>query len=255
MIKMEKIVDVMKRAATAGSEAIKKTRSELMWRQKDHKEFVTNCDIASENAIIEVLKAEFPDSTIYSEEVGTITGDEDLLWILDPIDGTHNFIHNIPFHAISIGAYNKGKPFAGLIYLPATDEYFYAIEGKGAFLNDKKISVSGIPKLNNGMIAYDNQFHRHESMLKNLKIVQEKCFTLRIFGSAAVDMCNVARGDIEARIFHKTKIFDFAAGIIIVREAGGKVTDFEGREVTSKTADILVSNGKIHDELVNLLHL
>ena len=252
---MDKIIDTMKRAAIAGSNAIKETSTNIMWRRKGGKELVTNCDIASENAIVKVLKKDYPGSSIHSEEVGRITGQETLLWILDPIDGTHNFIHKLPIYAISIGAFKKGKPFAGLIYLPESDKFFYAVNGKGAFLNDKKISVSGIGKLNNSMVAYDNQFHKHEAMLKNLAVIQEKCFTLRIFGSAAVDICNIAQGAIEARIFHKTKIVDFAAGLVIIKEAGGKITDFNGNAPTIDTKDVIVSNGKIHQELIDILDL
>lgn len=252
---MDKIINTMKRAVIAANLAIKKTASELMWRKKDNKELVTNCDIASENALIEVLKEDYPNSTIYSEEVGKITGLESMLWIIDPIDGTHNFIHKIPFYAISIGVFKKGVPFAGLIYLPELDACFYALNGEDAFLNGKKISVSNINKLNLSMIAYDNQFHKHKAMLNNFSVLQEKCFTLRIFGSATVDMCNVAMGAIEARIFHKTKLVDFAAGMVIVKEAGGMITDFKGDKITPKTEALIVSNGKIHQELINILKL
>ena len=151
-----------------------------------------------------------------------------MLWILDPIDGTHNFIHKLPYYAISIGLYKKGKPFAGLIYIPKLNECYYAIKGEGAFLNDNKITVSDIKTLSNSMVTYDNQFHKHEAMLKNLPILQEKCFT---------------------------KLVDFAAGIVIVEEAGGKVTNFNGEEPTPKTKDIIASNGSIHQELLETLEL
>jgi myo-inositol-1(or 4)-monophosphatase len=105
------------------------------------------------------------------------------------------------------------------------------------------------------MVAYDNQFQKHKAMLKNLPLLQEKCFTLRIFGSATVDICKVSEGAIEARVFHKTKFVDFAAGAVIVKEAGGNITDFDGRRVTAKTSDVIASNGWIHKELVDLLVL
>lgn len=253
---MDEIVKVLIKSALAGNQAIQDTRTGLMLRHKGYKEIVTNCDIASENGITDVLKKEYPNSAIYSEEVGDISGNEELLFIIDPINGTHNFIHNIPFYAISIGAFSKGKPYAGLIYLPEFNDYFYAVKGKGAFLNDKKLETSNVLKLSDAMVAYDNQFQKHASMLKNLPPLVEKCFTLRIFGSACVDICNVASGKIDARIFHSTKIEDFAAGISIVEEAGGKITDFKGGgPITLKTSDVIVSNGKIHAELVNLLEL
>lgn len=253
---MDEILITLKRAIKAGSNVIKKTRSGgLMFRQKSYKEMVTNCDIGSESAIVEVLKGKYPNSSIYSEEVGDISEEEELLWVLDPIDGTHNFIHNIPFYAISIGAYHKGEAVSGMIYLPEFDACYYALRGKGAFLNDKRIHASDSEKLSKAMVAYDNQFHKHKAMLKNLPLLQEKCFTLRIFGSAAVDICKVSEGGIEARVFHKTKFVDFSAGSLIVKEAGGNITDFNGCKVTPKTSDAIVSNGRIHEELVDLLVL
>ncbi|HOI19079.1 MAG TPA: inositol monophosphatase [Candidatus Woesearchaeota archaeon] len=252
---MEKVIEVMKRAVLKAAKSIEDSKQEMLWRQKESKEYVTNCDIASENAIIEVLKEEYPDSSIYSEEVGTITGKEEMLWVIDPIDGTHNFIHNLPFYAISIGLYRSGKPYAGLIYAPEFEACFSALKGSGAFLNDRRITVSNIEKLSRSMVAYDNQFHKHPFMLPNLAVLQEKCFTVRIFGSAAIDLCNISRGFIDARIFHKTKIFDFAAGVTIVTEAGGKVTNFRGQEININTTDIIASNGKIHEELVKALKI
>jgi len=252
---MDKIIGALKKSVLAGNEAIQDVRMGLMLRHKGYKEIVTNCDIASENAITDILKKEYPESSIYSEEVEDISGTEELLFIIDPIDGTHNFIHNIPFYAISVGVYSRETPFAGMIFLPEFDYCYYAVRGKDAFVNDKKIEVSNVLKLSDAVVAYDNQFQKHPSMLKNLPLLIEKCFTLRIFGSACVDICNVANGKIDARVFHNTKIVDFAAGISIVEEAGGKITDFNGKPVTLKTSDVIVSNGKIHGELIELLEL
>ena len=253
--KMDNIIEVLKEAVYLGNKAIQQTRSELMLRHKGYKEIVTNCDIASENAITEFLLEKYPSAQAFSEEIGEISGEDEIVFIIDPIDGTHNLIHNIPFYAISIGVYSMGKPFGGMIYLPEFDDYLYAVRGEGAYLNGNKITCSGTAKLKDAMVAYDNQFHKHKSMLKNLLPLVEHCFTLRIFGSACVDLCNVARGYIDARIFHRTKAVDFAAGHVIIEEAGGKVSDFQGRPVTLKTSDVIASNGKIHGELVELLEL
>lgn len=252
---MNKVIKVLKEAVDLGNRAIQKARSDLMCRHKGYKEIVTNCDIGSENAITKFLVEKYPNAKAFSEEVGEISGEDEIVFIIDPIDGTHNFIHNIHFYAISIGVYSKGKPFAGIIYLPEFDDYLYAVKDEGAYLNGNKITCSDTAKLKDAMVAYDNQFHKHESMLKNLPLLIENCFTLRIFGSACVDLCNVARGHIDARIFHKTKLVDFAAGHVIIEEAGGKVSDFQGKPVTLKTNDVIASNGKIHKELVELLEL
>lgn len=252
---MNKIIEDLKEAVNKANEILQKTRPELILRYKKFKEIVTNCDIASENVIMGILKQKYPQAKFFSEEVGEILGGDELVFIIDPIDGTHNLIHNLPFYAISIGVYSKGKPFAGIIFLPEFKEYFYAVKGEGAFLNEKKINCAETSMLKEAIVSYDNQFHNHKSMLKNLPVLTEKCFTVRIFGSACVDLCNIARGHIDARIFHKTKAVDFAAGAIIIEEAGGKVSDFKTNPVTLKTHDVIASNGKIHQELIELLKL
>lgn len=250
-----KLLKVLNEAVRKGDGAIKETKAHyLSVEQKTYKELVTNCDIASEKAIVNLLKTHYPDSSILSEELGNVVGNDALFWSIDPIDGTHNFIHGIPFYAISIAAFINREVIAGMIYLPEFDACYYAAKGTGAFLNDKKITVSD-RELKEAMVAYDNQFHKHRAMMKNLPIVADNCFTLRIFGSAAVDIAKVSEGILEARIFHQTKFEDYAAGSIIVKEAGGKVTDFNGRDVTLETRDVIVSNGKIHSQLVQLLNL
>ena len=249
-----KLLKTINQAIREGVRAIKETRARyLSIEHKTYKEFVTNCDIASEKAIVNILKIHYPDSSILSEELGDVLGNDSLLWSIDPIDGTHNFIHNIPFYAISIGAFLNKEVVAGMIYLPEFEACYYAAKGKGAFLNDKKISVS-TRELKESMVAYDNQFHKHPAMMKNLPKIVDNCFTLRIFGSAAVDIAKVAEGGLEARIFHKTKFEDYAAGAIIIREAGGKITDFAGRDVSLETRDVIVSNGRIHEQLLQLLN-
>lgn len=252
---MNKLIKELKKAVNKGNRALQEARSELMYRHKSYKEIVTNCDIASESAITKFLSTKYPNAKVFSEEVGEISGEEEMVFIIDPLDGTHNFLRNIPFYAISIGLYYIGEPYAGIIYLPEFNEYYYAIKDKGAYVNGDKISCSDTAKLKDAMVAYDNQFHKHDSMMNNLSPLVEKCFTLRILGSACVDLCNVSNGYLDARVFHKTKAVDFAAGQVIIDEAGGKISNFKGEPVTLRTNDIIASNGRIHDELIDLLNL
>lgn len=247
------IVDSLRRAVDAASAALEDARTDLMFRHKGHREIVTNCDIASENAITQCLSEEYPKAKVLSEEVGEISGDEDLVFIVDPIDGTHNFIHQIPLYAISIGVYARQTLLAGMIHMPEFGEYLYAVRGQGAFRNGSPIACSDTSSLRSAMVAYDNQFHKQAAMLENLSPLADACFTLRVFGSACVDLANTAQGRIDARVFHRTKLVDFAAGQVIVEEAGGTVTDFQGRPVTLKTQDVIASNGSIHQELVEVL--
>lgn len=251
---LEGIVDTLLRAVDTANEALQDARADLTFRHKGYKESVTNCDIASENAITQSLREEYPNARVLSEEeVGEISGDEELVFIVDPIDGPHNFIRRIPFYAISIGVCVRGTCLAGIIHIPELHDYLYAVRGQGAFRNGNLIRCSETGTLKSAMVAYDNQFHKQPAILENLSSLADTCFTLRVFGSACVDLANIARGDVDARVCHRTKSVDFAAGQVIVEEAGGTVTDFQGGPVTLKTQDVIASNGKIHEELVELL--
>ena len=250
----DNVLAVMKEAALAGAEAISTTAKKcIIVLEKSAHEFVTNCDAESEKAIMRALEAKYPNSGFFSEETGHIKGDGTITWIIDPIDGTHNFMFGMPLYGISIAACKNDKIMAGVIYLPKLNAMYCARQSGGAFLNDKKIKVSDKGSLNRAMVAYDSQFYKHASALPNLARLANVCFTVRIFGSAICDMANVASGALDARIFHNTKRVDFAAGSVIVKEAGGEVTDFKGEEINLNTTDIVVSNGKIHTQLCALL--
>lgn len=173
--------------------------------------------------------------------------------MIDPIDGTHNFVYGLADYGISIAGVRENRFIVGLIYLPETNDCFFAYQNKGAYLNGKKVRVSSRDKLEQSMIAYDNQFHNHPLMLKNFKPVIDSCFTIRILGSAVVALCKVAEGILDARIFHKPKLVDFAARTLIVEEAGGSVTDFNGEKVTLNSTSVVASNGRIHQSLLSVL--
>ena len=250
---MDSLLTVMKRAAKASVAAIVQQRQlGLEIQEKSYRDYVTSSDLASEAQIIHVLKRAYPNSAVCSEEAGYIAG-HGYLWIIDPIDGTHNFMYGLPYYGISIAAAQDGEIVAGLIAVPETHELFYASRGGGAYLNGKRIAVSSRSDLNRAMVAYDNQFHKNYLMLENLPKLAQACLTIRILGAASVDLCNIAQGILDARIFHETKLVDFAAGALIVEEAGGMVTNFTGRPYTLETTDIIASNGRVHKVLVELL--
>ena len=251
---MSTVREILEKAAQEATSAIfARKKDDLNIKEKSHRDLVTDCDIASEKAIISVLQEAFPGSAFNSEEAGYKEG-EDWLWIIDPLDGTHNFVYGLPDYGISICGVRENQFVVGLIYLPATGECFFALRNEGAYKNDKRIRVSSRDKLEQSMIAYDNQFHNHPLMLENFKPVMDSCFTIRILGSAVVDLCKVAEGILDARIFHKPKLVDFAAGVLIVEEAGGCVTDINGENVTPDSNSIVASSGRIHQSLLNVLN-
>jgi myo-inositol-1(or 4)-monophosphatase len=221
---------------------------------KEARELVTDVDIEAEDIIIKTIREKFPTHKFESEELGKekYTA-QDYVWIVDPLDGTHNYTYGIPFFNTSIALARGGEIIVGAIYAPLQDHMFYAEKGKGAFIDGEPIRVSDRSKLSEALIMYDNQFHKREDMFINFQKIYAKIFTVRISGSAATDACLVASGVADARIWHKTKTVDVAAGVLIVEEAGGKATDFKGNPLQLGGTEVIVSNGKILPELVAAL--
>lgn len=251
---MERIKKTMIKAIKSSGKVVNESREKIKEiTMKSYKDFVTNVDLESEKIITEIIREKFPDHIIYSEEKGIEEKNSDYEWVIDPLDGTHNYLFNIPFFAISIGLSFKRSVIMGAVLLPAFNELYFAGKGGDASLNGKPIKVAEQETLIDSLILYDNQFHNHENMLPNYIKIVDKSFTTRILGSAASDLCFVARGYADARILHKPKLCDFAAGALIVEEAGGKVTDFKGKHWNIDTKSVIASNGKIHDELLKIL--
>jgi len=218
---------------------------------KSPKELVSEIDIKSQNKIIEILKNNFS-YEIFTEEKKTSEINEENMWIIDPIDGTHNYIAGLPFSGISIGLLKNNIFCIGVIYFPIENEIYYAVKGKGAFCNDKQIFVSKNDDISKSIINYDNQFYLSPKSFDYYKILIEKSFTTRIFGVATRDICFISSGKIDGRIWNNTKIFDIAAGIVILTEAGGKITNFDGTPCNIQSKKVVASNGKIHDQLLNI---
>jgi len=222
--------------------------------RKEAKELVTNVDVEAEAIIMKTIRETFPSHKFESEELGRekYTA-EDYVWIVDPLDGTHNYTYGIPFFNTSIALARGGELILGAICDPVHDKMFYAERGKGAFVNGQRTHVSERNKLSEALVMYDNQFHKREDMFANFQKIYPKIFTVRISGSAATDACLVASGIADARIWHRTKVVDVAAGVVIVQEAGGNATDFKGNPLQLGGTEVIVSNGKILPELVAAL--
>jgi len=221
---------------------------------KEAKELVTNVDVEAEEVIINTIRERFPNHKFESEELGKekYTA-EDYVWIVDPLDGTHNYTYGIPFFNTSIALARGGQLILGAIYDPVHDKMFYAERGKGASVNEEPTHVSDRATLSEALVMYDNQFHKRDDMFPNLQRIYPKIFTVRISGSAATDACLVASGVADARIWHKTKVVDVAAGVVIVEEAGGRATDFRSNPLQLGGTEVIVSNGRILPELVAAL--
>jgi myo-inositol-1(or 4)-monophosphatase len=214
---------------------------------------VTEADHASEKAIMDTIKEQFPDHFILSEEAGELPTGSEYKWIIDPIDGTVNYAHGIPICCVSIGIEQQGSMVMGALFNPFLEEFYFAEKGGGAMLNgdliavstetdvDKACLVTGFPytylDVSNGPLEVFSRFIRRGVPVRRL-------------GSAAMDLCWVAAGRFDGFYEHKLQAWDSAAGFLIVEEAGGKVTDFKGAHYSPYQPSILATNGKIHADML-----
>ncbi|PUZ28168.1 inositol monophosphatase [Chitinophaga parva] len=220
-------------------------------------DLVTAADKAAETAIIAVIRDAFPDHYILSEEAGTLDTASNTRWIIDPIDGTVNFANGIPICAVSIGVEVNGVMQLGVVYNPVMNEFFFAEKGKGATLNDKPIQVSAKDDLERSFLVTGFPYH-WEDMPNDPMVVFgrfiKKGIPVRRLGSAAIDLCWVAAGRFDGFYEHSLNAWDSAAGYLIVEEAGGTVTDFNGQPYSPYQPRILATNGKIHQALLDVVN-
>ncbi len=218
---------------------------------------VTEADHAAEEAIFEVIKKDFPDHYILSEEAGEIAQDSNYKWIIDPIDGTVNFANGIPICCVSIAVEKDGKMIMGAVYNPLMNEFFFAERGQGAYLNDKRIYVSEQQELLKACMVTGFPYTYLDMPNGPLQVFERfirKGIPVRRLGSAAIDLCWVAAGRFDGFYEHKLNAWDSAAGFLLVEEAGGKVTDFKGDHYSPYQPHIVATNGKIHNDLVEVIN-
>ncbi len=217
---------------------------------------VTEIDKRSEEIIIETIKKHFPQHDILGEESGSKhSADSDYRWVIDPLDGTTNFTHGLPVFCVSIGVEQSGQVIIGVIYDPNLDEMFVAEKGKGAFLNGKKIGVSGVNELIQSLLVTGFPYNIAEN--PNLAIERFVSFLLhaqavRRMGSAAIDLAYVAAGRYDGFWEVALNPWDVAAGSLILQEAGGLITDFSGSGFSIYSKEVLASNGHVHREMISL---
>lgn len=218
---------------------------------------VTEVDVACEKLIMDTIRKDFPDHFILSEETGEIRTDSAYKWIIDPIDGTVNFAHGIPICCVSIGLEKNGQVIMGAVYNPFLDEFFFAEKGQGATLNGKKISVTGKTDVFAACLVTGFPYSYLDSENGPLDVfgrLIRKGVPVRRLGSAAIDLCWVAAGRFDGFYEHKLNAWDSAAGFLMVEEAGGKVTDFEGKPYSLYQPHIVATNGKIHNDLLDVIN-
>jgi myo-inositol-1(or 4)-monophosphatase len=254
------VLNVMMKAAHRAGRSLKRDLGEVENLQvsvKGPRNFVTAADRRAEEIVREELAKARPDYGFLGEEGGAIEGsDKSHRWIVDPLDGTTNFLHGIPHFAVSIGLERNGAIVAGLVYNPANDDMFLAERGKGAYLNDKRIRVAARLKLAEAVVACglphygrgDLALARHE-----IAAAQQNFAGLRRYGAAALDLAWIACGRLDAYWERDLSPWDIAAGSLLVREAGGFVTDLDGGDAIFTKKQVVAGNDTMHHELLRLL--
>ena len=228
-------------------------------RNKGEIDLVTDADLLCENYIINKIKEKYPNHSILSEEEGSICNSREYLWILDPLDGTTNYSRKLPFFCISMAFSYKNNIKFGIVYSPTLNYLFYAKKNQGAYLNKKKIKVSKTSDLMKSFLVTGFPYDIRTTLNDNIDIFTaflKKSLAIRRLGSAALDLCFVAAGIFDCYWELKLNIWDFAAGGLILEEAGGKFTDINGDNIDfSKniSSSIVGSNTFIHDNIIKII--
>lgn len=229
---------------------------DIQRKSGQERNLVTEIDKRSEEIIIETIKKHYPTHDILAEESGKSQGQEsNYKWIIDPLDGTTNYTHGLPIFCVSIGVERKEEIIAGVIYDPNNDELFTAEKGKGAFLNSKRIRVSQTDSLSQSLLVTGFPYNITENpdyAVEHFINFLMKAQAVRRLGSAALDLAYIASGRFDGFWEVALNPWDMAAGILIVSEAGGKVSNFSGDIFSIYHKQILASNEKVHDEMVRV---
>ncbi|MEW6313176.1 MAG: inositol monophosphatase family protein [Pseudomonadota bacterium] len=223
--------------------------------RKSFNDFVSEVDRASEQAIVQILREAYPDHAILAEEGGA-SGDSEFLWIIDPLDGTTNFLHGFPQYAISIALQQKGVLSQAVVYDPCRNELFTASRGSGAFLNDRRIRVTKRDKLQDSLIGTGfpfRDFQHLDTYLAMFRDLLTKTAGLRRPGAAALDLAYVAAGRFDGFWEIGLSPWDIAAGCLLITEAGGLVGDFNGEDQYLKSGNVVAGNPKVFTQLLQTL--
>lgn len=250
-------------AGNIAKEAVKKAGKMLMEHYghiaevsfKGKSDIVTNVDKESEKIILGAIKNHFPGHMVLSEEAGLISGEEKYTWVIDPLDGTINYCYGSELFSIGICLLENKKPILSTIYRPIKDDLYFAIKGQGATLNGSRIQVSDRDQLKDSVVMFhlsSKKEHRKRT-IDILDNIFKNSLHMRMFGGGLMSMAYIAEGKFNVFFNVKTNPWDILPGTLIIEEAGGKVTDINGKEIDYHSDSVLATNGKVHDEMLKLL--
>lgn len=245
----------IKAAKEAGKVLLNNFEKNFEIKTKSKHEIVTKVDLLAEKKILNLIKKHFPEHNILSEEAGKIRNKSNYLWVVDPLDGTTNYSIGNPIFATTLALLYKNEIILGIIYAPFLKKMFIAEKGKGAYCNNKKIHVSNVSKIENSILTFchGNTDKAIKSALKIYKKFKFIARDIRQLGAASIELAFVSSGKIESIIIPGNNVWDVVAGTLLVREAGGKVTDFKNQKWNIRSKDILASNIKIHKKILTII--
>ena len=255
----DEFLKVAKQAALEAGKVILKYYGKDQYKNVKHEDptdYVTEADLAAERVIVKILTSSFPDHNLIAEEEAKIDKKSEFTWVIDPLDGSISFGSGVPYFSVSIGLLERGTPILGVVYNVSFKKLYWAEKGQGAYLNGKAIRVSKKESLKESVGVFD--FGHNVKRQYKLDLYVNKLITkigyIYSFGSAAASLGMIAEGVLDLDINHAYP-WDFAGGAVIVREAGGKVTDFEGNEPAwnKERLNIIASNGLIHEQILEAL--
>ena len=220
---------------------------------KPNKSLVAAADIEANKAIIKIIKKNFPSHSILSEETGFEDNSSDFKWVIDPLDGTHNFLHQIPVFGTSIALEHKNEVMLGILHFPVLCITAIAEKGKGAFLNGKRIRVSGKKNLDHSFVLFEFSYANRMEKVGFLEKLVHKTIDVRNFGAAIYNLLLIACGKCDGYLILSTHEWDVAAGFLAVQEAGGKVTGIDGKKFALSQTKFLISNGRVHSQILKLI--
>lgn len=255
---LDQAMRVALRAAYRGADALRAGRENgVRIHAKGPRDIVTDRDLASERAIVETIRSVYPGHAIIAEETGALAGGPEYCWLVDPLDGTINYARGIPVYAVSIALYRRDEPLIGCVLNPVSGELFSAVAGRGAQLNGAPLRVSDEAVLGRSLIATGFPYRLEPAgaaaLIGRFGRLLTASFAIRRLGSAALDLCYVAAGRFDGFWEQDLQPWDVAAGILIVREAGGRTSDFANGADPMAKKELLATNGRIHAAMLAML--
>jgi myo-inositol-1(or 4)-monophosphatase len=252
---MKDLLVIAERAAREAGALLRDNFGKLLTiEKKADQSLVTDIDKRAEKTVVDIIRSVWPGHTIIGEESGKSQPNGEYTWVIDPIDGTHNFIRGMKNFGVSIGIIRGQEFVAGVIYLPCEDVLYKAELGSGSFKNSERIHVSHLSCANECTLLFDSGFKiGYNEKIEVFKKVAPQMFNVRMFGASVRNLTYIAEGVADVLLEFDDKLWDYAAGITLVKEAGGVVTDFEGNVLTPDSCSYVASNGFVHESIQKMI--